>query len=309
MKKLLNVIVLGLVCLTSCQSQKETLELNLIKGEVYRQNMISNASVVQTLEGQQIKMDMSIGGNMTYRVLDIQDGLYEMDVRYESLTMKVSHPLYGVVMEIDTKKNDESDMVSKIFGMITDKPFLVKMTKTGKVTEVKDVELLFSDMFDTFPELDDNQKQQIKDQMMQAYGEKAFKGNLEMCSAIFPDVPVSKGEKWNVKTQLESGFSANMETVYQLNDITDSHFQIIGNSTVETADKEAYIESNGMPMKYDMAGTMVSDIKIDKVTGWVLSAEISQSISGTASIKGNPQMPGGLVIPMTMDTEMTISNK
>lgn len=308
MKKLFNVII-GLVFLTSCHGQKETLELNLSKGEVYQQNMISNSLVSQTIEGQKIEMDMSIGGNMTYKVIDIQDNLYEMEVQYESLSMRMSHSYYGVMMEVNTEKNDENDIFSTIFGKITNKPFLVKMTKTGKIIEVKNIESLFLDMFDTFPSLDDNQKQQIKDQMMQAYGEDAFKGNLEMCSAIFPDVPVSKGEKWNIETQLESGFSATMETVYQLKDISDSYFQIIGNSTVETADKDAYIELNGMPMKYDMDGTMISDIKIDRETGWVLSAKINQSISGTSSIKENPQMPNGLVIPMTMNTEMIISNK
>jgi len=64
-----------------------------------------------------------------------------------------------------------------------------------------------------------------------------------------------------------------------------------------------------MPVKYDMVGTMTSDIKIDKETGWVSSANIDQSISGTAYIKDHPQMPGGLSIPMTMNNKMVISGK
>jgi len=60
---------------------------------------------------------------------------------------------------------------------------------------------------------------------------------------------------------------------------------------------------NRMPMKYDMAGTMTSDIKIDKETGWVLNAKVNQSINGTVYVKGTSQM----TIPMTMNNEMIYS--
>lgn len=306
MKKILNLFI-AFILLTSCQAQKEKLELNLSKGEIYNQKMISNVSILQTINGQQVNMKMSINAKMTYKVTDIQNAIYDMEVRYESLIMKMSLP--NGEMEFSSDKNDEKDIFSTILGTMKNKPFLVKMTKAGRVNEVKNIEAVFSNMFDKFPQLSDAQKQQIKGQVMQAYGEKAFKGNIEMCSAIFSDSPVSKGDKWTIKTQLESGMSAKMETVYELKELSDSYCQIFGNSKIETADKDAYIESNGMPLKYDMAGDMTSDIKIDKKTGWTINAKINQAIKGTAYVKDNPQMPGGLAIPMTMNNEMTITEK
>jgi len=306
MKKILSLII-GFVLLTSCQAQKDKLELNLTKGEIYTQKMTSNVSILQTINGQQVNMKMSINAKMTYKVTDIQNTVYDMEVRYESLIMKMSLP--NGVMEFSSENNDENDIFSTILGTMKNKPFLVKMTKTGKVNEVKNIESVFSNMFEKFPQISDVQKQQIKGQIMQAYGEKAFKGNIEMCSAIFTDSPVSKGDKWTINTQLESGMSAKMVTVYELKEVTDTYFQIFGNSKIETADKDAYIESNGMSLKYDMAGTMTSDIKIDKKTGWTMSALINQSIKGTAYVKDNPQIPGGMSIPMTMNNEMTISEK
>ncbi len=304
MKRILNLLI-GLVLLTSCQAQKEKLELHLTKGEIYNQKMVSNVSILQTINGQQVNMKISINAKMTYKVTDIQNSVYDMEVRYESLIMKMSLP--NGEMEFSSEKNDESDIFSTILGTMKNKPFLVKMTKTGKVNEVKNIELVFLNMFDKFPQLSDVQKQQIKGQIMQAYGEKAFKGNIEMCSAIFSDSPVSKGDKWTINTQLESAMSAKMETVYELKDNTDSYYQILGNSKIETADKDAYIESNGMPLKYDMIGTMTSDIKTNKKTGWTISAMINQSIKGTAYVKDNPQLPGGMAIPMTMNNVMTIT--
>ena len=58
-----------------------------------------------------------------------------------------------------------------------------------------------------------------------------------------------------------------------------------------------------------MTGTMTSEIKINRKTGWVIESKTSQTIQGTAQIKDNPQMPGGMSIPMTMNNEMTVTEK
>ena len=306
MKRILNLLIV-FVLLTSCQAQKEKLELNLTKGEIYNQKMVSNVTIIQTINGQLVNMKISINAEMTYKVADFQNSVYDMEVCYETLVMKMILP--NGQMEFSSEKNDGSDIFSTILGTMKNKPFFVKMTNTGKVIEVKNIDALFSDMFDKFPQLSDVQRQQIREQIMQAYGEKAFKGNIEMCSAIFSDSPVSKGDKWVINTQLEAGMSAKMETEYEFKGVADSYYHILGNSVIETADKDAYVESNGMPLQYDMAGTMSSDIKIDKETGWTMSAIINQSIKGTAYVKDNPQIPGGMPIPMTMNSKMTITGK
>ncbi|HEX2936037.1 MAG TPA: DUF6263 family protein [Bacteroidales bacterium] len=306
MKSILSLLI-GFALLTSCQPKKNKLELNLTKGTVYYQKMTSDVTILQNINGQQLNTKMSINARMSYKVTNIQNDVYDMEVRYESLIMKMGLP--SGEMEFSSEKNDERDILSSILGTMKNKPFMIKMTKTGKVNEVKGIESVFSNMFEKFPQVTEEQKQQVLGQIQQAYGEKAFKGNFEMCSAIFPDNIISKGDKWIIKTQLESGMSAKMETVYELKEITDNYYQILGDSRIETTDKDAHIESNGMPLKYDLKGAMTSDIKIDKKTGWTMDAVISQSLKGTAIIKDNPQMPGGMAIPMTMNNEMTISDK
>ena len=128
-------------------------------------------------------MNITIFGKMTYKVLDIVNSIYEMEVRYESLSMKMNLP--NGEAEFNSENNDDKDIYSSILSKMTNKPFLVKMTKTGKINEVKNIESIFENVFENFPQLTDMQKQQIKNQFIQSYGEKAFKGNIEMCSAIF----------------------------------------------------------------------------------------------------------------------------
>ena len=304
MKKIFYLFV-AFILLTSYQSKKVDLGLNLTKGEIYYQTMNSNMTITQTINGTLVNVIMGINGKMSYKVTDVQDSGYNMEVRYENLSMKIG--MANTVKEFSSEKNDETDIISELLGILKNKPFFVKMSRTGKVSEVRNIETIFAQLFDKFPQLTAAQKQQIQDQLMQAYGEKAFKGNLEMISAIFPDSPVSKGDKWPVNIQLESGMACKLETVYELTDIGRTYYQLSGNTIMESADKDAYIETNGMPLKYDLQGTMLSDIKINKKTGWIMNATITQAIKGTAYIKDNPKMPGGMTIPITMNSEMSIS--
>jgi hypothetical protein len=306
MKKILTLIFAIVLCAT-CQAQEEKLGLNLSKGEIYYHNLISNASITQIVNMRQINMNTTINGKMAFKVIDVQNSIFDMEVRYESLSMKMSLP--NGTFEFSSDKNDEGDIFSSVLGAMKNKPFLVKMTKAGKVTEVKNIEALFSNAFVKLPQLTEAQKQQVLTQVAQAYGEKAFKGNLEMVTAIFPDSKVTTGDKWVIKTQLESGMSANMETSYELKEINDSYCLIKGDSKINTADKDAIIQSNGMPLKFDLTGTMSSDIKISRNTGWISESKISQVITGNSQIKDNPNLPGGLIIPMTIKNEMIITDK
>ena len=306
MKSILSLITAIVFC-TVGQAQRVKPGLNLTMGEVYTQKTVSDIDINETINGQPFIMKMSVDGTMTYKVIAVENSTYDLEVEYKNLTMTMQLP--NGTVEFSSEKDDESDIFSTILGSLKDKPFRVKMTDKGKITEVTNIDSLFAHMFDEFPQLSADQRQQVQDQVKKAYGEKAFKGNIEMTTAIFPDGKVSEGDHWTIKTKLEAGMAAKMVSDYELKEINDSTYNILGNSTIETADKDAYIETNGMPMRYDLSGTMTSDIIVDRKSGWIITATINQSLKGSAFIKDNPKIPGGMEIPMTMTNAMTMSDK
>lgn len=297
-------LIFAVIILTSCQSQSTDLSLRLEKGKEYRQITNSKATIIQEVNGQKMNMVMTIAGTMTFFVNDVSANGYSMDTQFETLSMAMQMP-QGTV-NFSSEKKDPNDVFSTILGAMKDKTFEVVMSKSGKITEIKNVEALWGTAINQFEQLPEMQKEQIKAQIMKAYGAEALKGSIEMVTAIYPDKPVNKGDKWTIDTKLESGMSANMTTDYEFSDLTSDFALIKGNSSIVTADKDAYIESNGMPMKYDLTGSMISEIKVDNNTGWIIEAKINQEIKGDAYIKENPQAPNGMKIPMTMINEMVI---
>jgi len=304
--KTILTLILTVFVLTSFQTQNSDLSLKLEKGKEYKQITNSKATIIQEVNGQKMNMVMTIKGTMTFLVKDITENGYNMDAKFEELSMSMQMP--QGLMEFSSEKNDANDVFSTILGAMKDKAFGITMSKTGKITDVKNVEALWSTAINTFDQLPEMQKEQIKAQIMKAYGGEALKGNIEMVTAIYPDSPVNRGDKWTINTKLESGMSANMTTDYEFAELTSEYALIKGKSTIVTADKDAYIESNGMPMKYDLTGSMDSEIKVDKNTGWIIEATINQKIEGDTYIKENPQLPNGMKIPMTMINDMVITN-
>lgn len=306
MKNIFNLILLFIV-FTSSQAQKSNLSLNLEEGKEYKQVSDSKSIITQDINGQQVKMIMTIKGKMLYKVISVNPSDYSMDVKYESLSMTMDMP--QAKMEFSSEKNDKMDIFSTLLSKMVGKSFYVKIAKNGKVIEVKNIESMFESLLENYTDIPDSKLEQLKAQLNKAYGAEAFKGNIEMVTAIFPDNPVNKGDKWTIKTNLESGMSGIVTTEYELANLNSDYFMISGKSVIETEDKDAYVESNGMPMKYDMDGSMISEIKVDRETGWIIEANINQEIKGDAYIKENPQIPNGMKIPMIMKNEMEITNE
>ena len=294
------------MALNPCFAKKTDLSLNLEKGKEYRQVSITNAMVNQNVNGQKIEMIMTMGGTMIFLVKDVGENTYVMDVKYEKLSMALQMP--QATMNYSSESQDTSQIVSKVLAAMINKSFEITMSKKGKVTDIKNMDDLWLSIIESLDKLPEAQKEQVKAQIMKAYGSDAFKGNMELLTAIYPEEPVGKGDKWEVNSELKSTMSAKITTKYELVELNAKYALFTGSSIIKTEDKDASVEQNGMPMKFDMNGSMQSTIKVDTKSGWILDANLNQVIEGDVTIKANPQMTKEMKMGMVMKNEMHITN-
>ncbi len=304
MKKVQILALLWVVSI-ACFAQKSTLKLNLKQGQEYLQKQDSKINIEQNINGMTINIVMNIYGVMSYNVDKSNGDSYDLSVKYKSLKMSMQMPQGS--MEFSSDKVDENDVFSTILGEMVGKTFYINMLRNGKIKEVRNTDVLFSSIYDKLPNAPEAQVAQVKKQLQDAYGGDALKGNLEMVTSIFPDRPVEIGDTWNVTTNMKSGFSALMSSTYKYLEEGSDFYLIGGDSSIKTEDTDTYVENNGMQMKYNLAGSLVSKIKIDKSSGWIVEAKIDQELKGNTEIKGNAQMPNGMSIPMVMKNDMTIT--
>ena len=308
MKKINILIVIILVILTSGKAQKVELKLDLKEGTEYYQISDVTMSVSQDYNGMKMDIETTLTGEMSFFVKNKKGTEYNIDVKHKKLEMSMQLPQGK--MEFSSENDNPQDIFSLILKEMVNKPFFIRMTDKGKVVEVKNTDTLFNSIYKIMPStVSDAKKEQIKAQMKKSYGDEAFKGNLEMASAIFPDHPVNIGDKWEIKTELNSTAPSRITTIYEFVEDNTNYYLIKGNGKINSINKDTYFETNGMQMKYDLTGTMTSTMKIEKKTGWIIEATINQDINGKSHIKSNSQMPEGMDIPISIITKMIMTNK
>ncbi len=267
MKK--TLLLLLVIFTVNLQAQKFSLRMNLVKGTTYYQNTSGEMVIKQHIQDQDIAINMIITGKMSYKVTKIDDGVYDMEVRY--LNMAFSMDMPGGKMEFSAEKDDTFSLMLKA---LIDKPFGMKLTAQGRVTELTGLNALFDKMMDGF-DVDEMQKAQLKAQLEQSYGEGAIRKNFETTFSFFPENPVGIGEKWTVKTQLDGGLTADIKTTYELKSVSGDYYILSGNANITPSKSD----DSGKVLQ-DVSGTMTSDIKLNKATGWVSSAKINQIVDG-----------------------------
>lgn len=279
------------------------LELNLIEGESYRQVTDSRAKVTQNIMGQEIVVDMTIYGEMTF-VIDRSNGSdYDMSVYYDRLKMVFSTGGSDIISDSASPEDELSKTLKSMIG----KPFKIKMSRVGEVLEVSNVDELWESVVNE-QGLKGSQKTQILTQLNQNYGAKAIKGNIEIISALYPERRVRKGDSWTKKVNVASEMETESTIIFTYQGNSDRRNLVSGKGIVNSTNKDEYLNKNGIEMKFDLAGEVDYNIKLDERTGWVLEAKINQKINGQANTKPNDQMPDALTIPMKISNTTEIRN-
>lgn len=299
-----NILMVVMLLVLSFNIFSEKIELNLTKGSTYLQNINAKSTVKQSFGGQSFDMIMGVKGITVFEVKDIKDSIYEMDVYYKELGISVD--FFGQAIEFSSLKNDIEDMTSQMLKNMTGKKFIIKMTKSGKITEVKNIEFVYENLFKGIDGIDEASKEELTKQMKDTFGEESFKSNMELSFPVYPTNNVKAGDKWTANSTIKSGFTLNLNTEYTLKSVNKESYVLNSKSTLATGNE--FVNIADISTRYDLKGTMTGTFTVDKKTGWVSNAIIEEKISGDTFTK-LPDEDDYMEMPLDMIVNMTITNK
>ena len=251
MKKLILSTLLLLGVMTSVFAQeKYDLRLNLKKGQTFTYQVTANNPMTFSMMGQQVELKQAQTINYTYKVLDIKDGNYLMEINIDRMQV-FSSSMGRQEMNIDTDSDAKDEMTNQLRKMVNQ-----------KVTQWVDAKL---------KPLGEPEGEEVDDLV------KKGVISMAMVPAFFPAEPIAQGESFTVNSPLFSGEDASTkyEGVVTLVAVSDTDYTFRANGKT-TANFEGLV----------IEGNAIDNIILDRKTGMIKNTFGTVALKGSGNVQG-----------------------
>jgi len=274
----MKLLFLLIFLIPGLQEEKYDIRLKLEEGQTYYHTIRTETDFLMMVNEEEMLISTIFEASLIYEVTVVHDTFYNFQVQYEKLLMVNKAPM--ITFKISSDTTDSTNMMSGFFKEMVHKPFTLSMNKNGKITELLNIDTLYSTIWDgkAGEMISSNGKmtEQLKDQM----GAAMIMENYELLSAFYPGKHVEVGESWSNSTTLGNRLAGTTINIFTLTDVSDEGIIIHGESETYTKNKDANMEIMGKTMEYNMDGNMIFSCTMDYRTGWIQEATIRQNFKG-----------------------------
>ena len=301
-------ILLGLSILALAfapMAKKIDLQFKLEKGKTYTQNIVMTTVTKQTIADTEQIINQSAGTVTKMELKETGTDANTYTMWYENISMGIDQG-NGMQQKFnsDTSQLVSIDPMSKILSSLTGRKFEANIDLSGKIIEVKGLEEIITEATSSLGD----QAGMIGEQMSAGFGDSGLAKNMEMLTAIMPGEPVKMGSTWTNTQFTASGLPLIVHNTFTLKSVDNGIAVIDLTANITVDPDEGSSELQGMKATYFMEGSRSGTIQMDVKTGFVNSAEIIDKIIGSISIEANAQMPEGMMIPIEMNSNTTVSS-
>ncbi len=251
MKKLIlsTLLLLGVMTTVFAQ-EKYDIRLNLKKGQTFTYQVTLNNPMTFSMMGQQVELKQAQTINYTYKVLDIKDGNYLMEINIDRMQV-FSSSMGRQEMNLDTDSDAKDEGTSQLRKIVN-----------HKVTQWVDAKL-----------------KPLGEPEGEAVDDLVKKGviTMAMVPAFFPAEPIAQGESFTVNSPLFSGEDASTkyEGVVTLVAVSDTDYTFRANGKT-TANFEGLV----------IEGNAIDNIVLDRKTGMIKNTFGTVALKGSGNVQG-----------------------
>lgn len=282
-------------------AQEEFL-LNLKKDRTYCVSTSNVVTIIQELDGNQVKAINTEKGSFCYKVLADLDSLYLVETVFNHFSLHVESAETSSFFSSD--KNEHSDVMSTILHGILNKPFKVWMRKDYSWKKVEGLDSVWWKSFAQFNLADDVKRQldTVVREMLSAF----TNNDQNLTSVLYGFKKVNPGEVWTTTTFAEHVVPTYDSCSYYLAETTGDLLQLKGSGVVSSTKKET--TDQGITTSYELKGTTVTDVTYSKNSFWISYGTVKTEISGNSKSK---DVKTGVVslIPTRIITEGLVTGK
>jgi hypothetical protein len=283
------------------------LKLTPVAGETQKLKATVEQKVTQTINGNPQSLTQSIGLGYTFATQAVaEDGVATVKVTYDTVSFKQVSPLGNVEYD-STNPPAQINPLAKGFAALAGQTFTMKVTSLGKITEIQGLDAMIDGIMKKLDIPEGPSKATIEKSIRVQFGEDALRDNMESLLRIYPDKPVSVGDTWATKISLSKGFPMVLDNTFMLKDAAADVATVGLTSKLATNPDTAPIDMGNRKLTYNLTGEQSGTIKVDRKSGWVKSAEMTQKVAGDMTADAG----AGRInkTPMSIETKVTLEAK
>ncbi|MFK7980675.1 MAG: DUF6263 family protein [Saprospiraceae bacterium] len=297
MKSLTNLLyaAIGAFLLTACSTSKPlTMNMALEKGTTFDYEITSTNNIGMSVMGQDMSVDGKASQDYNFTVKNIQPiGITDIDFKIDRITVDLTVPMTDPISYDSDKGNTDSPLGS--LGGIIGKSMEANLNKNGTVTSIEGADAMLKQVLGKV-----KGGAQIATLLEGYIGEEAFKNSFATITGFSQGKPLAIGDSWSKQMDTESGVSLNTDYTYTIRERSGGKVTIDVTGESKSDPNAKPIEAQGVKMSYNLAGPVTGVIVVDEKTGWAITSDIQQDLSGKITVGGTP------LGDMNLDAKMKI---
>lgn len=281
-----------------------SLRLNLQAGETYPQRVSTRQVVNQTLIGmeQTTETGLVLEYDFTVTKIDPATGVATLDAVYRRVAMEFASPMLDMAYD-SAAPPAEIHPALRPYAALVGASFTMDIAPDGTVPRVDGVNETVDAILQSV-DLPEGMREGLEGQLREQFNDEAVRRLTEQTLAIYPEGPVAVGDSWSKRIDGAGMIPIVIDNTWTLKQADAAAAGLAVESKITSAADGSFFETNGMSLKGAFEGSQAGTIDLDRATGWIRRGELQQKLTGTVTLGG--EATGGMTIPMTMTTVVTI---
>lgn len=297
MKSLTHLLyaALGAILLTACSASKPlTMNMALEKGANFNYEITNTNNVGMSIMGQDMSIDGRSSQDYNFTVKAIQPtGVTDIDFKIDRITVDATIPMTDAVSYDSDKGNTDSPLGS--LGGLIGKTMEASLNKNGTVTSIEGADEMLKQVLGKV-----KGGAQMATILEGYIGESAFKNTFATLTGFSQGKILQVGDSWAKEADTKSGVSLITDYTYTIRERNGGKVTIDVTGESKSDPNAKPIETQGMKMSYNLSGPVTGVIVVDEKTGWAITSDVQQDLSGKITVGGTP------LGDMNLDAKMKI---
>lgn len=253
-------------------------QFNLKKGQTYPFTIATSSTNTQSDGKQSMTMTQESTTGLEYKVTEVKDSTFVMDVTYKRFAEKMSDGKESISVDTDKAQPTEEDLKMrwKFQKAIVGNTFTMEVDKHGKVQNISNLWKVRDKVKNSIKEgMKEEEVKALDEFLKAALSDEAMQQMFEESVAYYPKKAVKPGDAWE-RNEAQGKNSSNVTYTFDGVEGDIATIKITGKSKGNDSQSQKDPQGNKMTIFMSLDGTVNGTVQIDKNSGWIKTATMNK---------------------------------